>query len=130
MTISRIQFPQKLWEESCTKPDFTGGLQSENHIKISLFNISKYLHYSAGRKRRLVSKFVQIGKHSRKPKLIPKSKWSFQICILVDPDAKAPLAVHSLWSLQIQIFYSFSKLTAVTDEIRTLRKLLSFYSFF
>ena len=33
MTVSRTQFPQK---GTCTKPDFTGGLQSENHIKIDL----------------------------------------------------------------------------------------------
>ena len=45
MTISRIQFAQKLWEWSRTKSDFTGGLQSENHIKINLFEISRSFHY-------------------------------------------------------------------------------------
>ena len=39
MTISRTQFPQKLYERSCTEPDFTGELQSENYIKINLFEI-------------------------------------------------------------------------------------------
>ena len=45
MTISRTQFSQKLEEWNCTKPDFTGGLQSENHIKINLFEISRCFHY-------------------------------------------------------------------------------------
>ena len=45
MTISRTQFPQKLYEESKTKTKFTGGLQSENHIKINLFEISTCFHY-------------------------------------------------------------------------------------
>ena len=40
MTISRTQFPQKLLEGSCTKPDFTGGLQLKKNIKIDLFEIS------------------------------------------------------------------------------------------
>ena len=39
------QFPQKVLEGSCTKPDFTGGVQSKNYIKIDLFKISRCLHY-------------------------------------------------------------------------------------
>ena len=45
MTISIMQFPQNLWKGSCTKLDFMGVLQSENHIRISLFEISLCFHY-------------------------------------------------------------------------------------
>ena len=45
MTISSIQFLQKLYKERCTKTDFTRRLQSENHIKRNLFNISVCFHY-------------------------------------------------------------------------------------
>ena len=45
MTILRTQFPQKLKEGSCTNPDFLGGLQSENNIKINLFEVSTSFHY-------------------------------------------------------------------------------------
>ena len=33
---------QKLRERSCTKPDFTGGLQPENHIKTNLFEMKVF----------------------------------------------------------------------------------------
>ena len=46
MNISRTQFPQKLFEGSCTKSDFTRGLQTENHIRINLFEISRCFYYS------------------------------------------------------------------------------------
>ena len=45
MTISRTQLSQKLFEKSCTKLDFSGGLWSENHIEINLFEISMFFHY-------------------------------------------------------------------------------------
>ena len=45
MNISRTHFPPKLFEWSYTKPDFTGGQQSEYHIKMNLFEISRYFHY-------------------------------------------------------------------------------------
>ena len=45
MTISKTQFPQKLHEGSCTKPDFKRGLNPENHIRINFFEISRCFHY-------------------------------------------------------------------------------------
>ena len=35
MTFLRTQFPEKLFEGSWMKPNFTGELQSENHIEIN-----------------------------------------------------------------------------------------------
>ena len=49
MIISRTQFPQKLLEMSCTKPDFTGELQSENHNSlvwfVGFYGISTFVGY-------------------------------------------------------------------------------------
>ena len=45
MTISKTEFPQKLYEKSYTKLDFMEKPQSENHIVWILFEISRCLHY-------------------------------------------------------------------------------------
>ena len=45
MSILRTEFPKKTVKGSSTTPYFTGGLQSENHIKINSSEISSCFYY-------------------------------------------------------------------------------------
>ena len=84
MTISRTQFSQKLYEGSCTKLDFTGGLLT----KLYLFEISMCFYYFVQplsiyvyMETQLISKLKKVLNFVQKKKKKKKKPTSCYLCI-------------------------------------------------